>query len=83
MPRMTKRWRNAALIMALLGFTAVALRLLVRQYAPTTTGCAAAPNCFRLVNADPVATLISAGVNAAIWFGAVYLVFLVVRAIRR
>lgn len=83
MPQMTKRWRTAAWILAVLAFISIAQRLVVRQYEPTTTGCSAAPYCFREVTFDPVTTLLIAALNAGIWFGIVYLVFLVVWSLRR
>lgn len=63
MPRMTKRWRNAAFVLAFLGFI----------------------SWFRYIGQtdDPGAVLVTAALNAVIWFGVVYVVFLVVRAIRR
>ena len=54
MPKMTNRWRNAAVILAVLAFLAV-------------------------IYAGPVVAVI----NAVIWFGVVYLVFLVVYGARK
>jgi hypothetical protein len=63
MPRMTKPWRNAAVVLAVLGFISVA------RYA-------GGPG-------NPGAVITEALLNAAIWFGVVYLVFLIARFIRR
>ena len=54
MPRMTKPWRNAAVILAVLGFIAFAYK----------------------------GAIVAALLNALIWYGLVYLVFLVVRVVR-
>ena len=54
MPKLTKRWRNAATLLAVLAFLAA-------------------------INAGPLVAV----VNAAIWFGVVYLVFLVVYGARK
>ena len=87
MPRMTPRWRNAAVILAILAFAAIAVRLVTRQqvFVPGATSCSAAASiggCFQAVPIEVVPTLVSATINGLIAFGLVYVVFLVVRAVR-
>ena len=92
MPKMTKRWRNAAVLMAVLGFVAVSLRLLV----PEKVLVAADSNCipfFQSLNGrclqwaavqyNVPTLLVGAAINALVWFGVVYLVYLLVYGLRR
>lgn len=86
MTRMTPRWRNAALIMAALGFIAIAIKLITKQYVPIDPCRKLAAGfeiCFAEVKLDPGPVLLSAALNAAIWFGVVYLVFIVSVLARR
>lgn len=69
--------------MAVLGFVSIAINLVTTQYVATTTGCVMAPNCFEKVEVAAAPTLILAALNAAIWFGIVYLIFLVFYGIRK
>ena len=55
MPKMTDRVRNVAIVMAVLGFVAVAIR----------------------------GNIVAAALNAAIWYGIVYLVFLLAYGMRK
>lgn len=57
MPSMSVRWRNAAIVMGVLGFVAF-----VAQKPPQIE---------------------MGAINAVLWFGIVYIVFLVVHVIRR
>jgi hypothetical protein len=86
-PKLTKPWRYAAVVMAVLAFVLPAARLVTtqREWIP---GCewdmTYFPNpCMATVEYAPIPTLLVAALNAALWFGLVYLAFLVVYFIRR
>lgn len=80
MPKMTNRWRNAAVVMASLGFLAV---VRFARFVVSDPACVPnAPNCIQHTQI-PVDVFVQAAVNAALWFGIVYLVYLVVYGVRK
>ncbi len=89
MPKMTKRWRNAAIVMAIGGFVSFAIKLVTVQYIYVLgdTSCLEvlpdAAGCLVEVTYNPGPTLVLAAVGAATWFGIVYGLYLVFYGIRK
>lgn len=92
MPKMTKPWRYVAIFMAVLAFAVISARLVIPEKVLVAADSNCIPfyqdfsgECLQWAEAayNVPGVLIMGALNALLWFGLVYLVFLLVYGIRK